>query len=62
MKATLAEEELRRAEALLESERTRMAGINLPLDRYNLLGSVTHTHLRAHSHWLGSRNGSHYYK
>jgi hypothetical protein len=44
MEATLAEEELRRAETLLEPERTRMAGINLPLDKCNLLGSVTCVH------------------
>ena len=42
MAATMEEEELGPAAALGEPERTRMAGVNLPLDRYNLLGSVTH--------------------
>jgi hypothetical protein len=42
MEATLAEEELGPAEALGEPERTRMAGVNLPLDRYNLRASTTH--------------------
>jgi hypothetical protein len=41
MESTLAAEELGPEEALGEPERTRMANVNLPLDQYNLLGSVT---------------------